>query len=86
MNMDKIIEEIKIERDRQHSLPGSEWDKRNTPGDWVSIISHYSSGEVRRNGINPNADDFKDSLIKSAAVIIACLENLDEMISRNELN
>lgn len=84
--MDDIIERIKKERHRQYDLPGSEWDSKNTPGDWVAMISHYVGEEVRRNGVNPKAEDFESSLIKSAAVIIAALQHIDLMKSRDELN
>lgn len=83
--LDKIIEQIRAERQRQADLPGSEWDAKNTPGDWVAIVSHYVSSEVRRNGMVPLADDFEDKLVKAAAVIIAALENLEVMKSRDEL-
>lgn len=84
--MDSIIQKIVNERTRQFSLPGSEWDSKNTPSDWISIISHYIGSEVRRNGINPDSDDFENSLVKAAAVIIATLQHLETMKSRNELN
>lgn len=84
--MDEILQKIKAERDRQFSLPGSEWDGKNTPGDWVAMISHYVSEEVRRNGVNPDAADFETSLVKAAAVIVAALQHVELMKSRNELN
>lgn len=84
--MDEILQKIKNERDRQYRLPGSEWDGKNSPGDWVAMISHYVGEEVRRNGINPNAEDFEAALVKAAAVIVAALQHLDLMKSRNELN
>lgn len=83
--LEAIITRIREERNRQGDLPGSEWDAKNTPGDWVSIINHYVSSDIRKNGIVPNSVDFEDSLIKGAAVIIAALENLDNMGGRSEL-
>lgn len=80
-----IIERIRAERQRQADLPGSEWDSTNTPGDWVSIVNHYVSSEVRRNGQVPFSEDFEDKLIKAAAVIVAALENLEVMKAREEL-
>jgi aminoglycoside phosphotransferase (APT) family kinase protein len=79
------LERIRAERQRQADLPGSEWDAKNTPGDWVAIISHYVSSEVRRNGINPEASEFEDNFVKAAAVILAALENLPAMKQRGEL-
>lgn len=85
MKLDKLIELVRAERQRQADLPGSEWDAKNTPGDWVSIVNHYVSSEVRRNGMVPLAEDFEDKLIKAAAVILAALENLEVMKDRGEL-
>ena len=83
--LDKLVERIHAERQRQADLPGSEWDSKNTPGDWVAIVSHYVSSEVRRNGMVPMAEDFEDKLVKAAAVILAALENLEVMKDRGEL-
>jgi hypothetical protein len=84
-NRKEILKLITKERDRQSDLPGSEWDTKNTPGDWVAIVSHYVSAEVRRNGQVPEAQAFEDNLVKAAAVIMATLENLATMRSRGEL-
>lgn len=83
--IETIIQRIRDERLRQFDLPGSEWDAHNTPGDWTSLVSHYATEEVRRNGIAPNATDFEDSLIKAAAVILATLEYTEEMKERGDL-
>jgi hypothetical protein len=80
-----ILERIADERARQNDLPGSEWDAKNTPGDWVAMITHYVSSEVRRNGIVPETEEFEDNLVKAAAVIIAALENVTTMKQRGEL-
>lgn len=81
----RILSRIHVERQRQHELPGSEWDARNTPGDWVALIGHYVNSEVRRNGMAPDASEFEDSLIKAAAVILAAIGHLDDMKNRGQL-
>lgn len=83
--IEEIIQKIRAERQRQFDLPGSEWDSENTPGDWVAIVSHYVNAEVRRNGVVPLQENFEDSLIKAAAVILAAIEHSDLMKDRNEL-
>lgn len=80
-----ILNKVSLERDRQSDLPGSEWDAKNTPGDWVAMIGHYVSSEVRRNGVVPEASEFEDNLIKAAAVILAAIENVEVMKARGEL-
>jgi hypothetical protein len=82
---DEIIRLILEERNRQFMLPGSEWDQRNTPNDWVAIATHYLSEEVRRGGSRPFKDDYEASLLKAAAVIIAALEKTDMMYHLGEL-
>lgn len=84
-HLEAIIEKVRAERQRQFNLPGSEWDAQNSPGEWVALISHYVSKEVRAKGVPPVKEDFEQALIKAAAVIIAALENLDEMQSREQL-
>jgi hypothetical protein len=83
--LEAIIERIRQERQRQLDLPGSEWDRKNTPGDWVAIVNHYVARDVRRNGVVPEREGFEDSLIKAAAVIIAALEHTDIMDNREQL-
>lgn len=83
MDRDKLLSEIKEEREKQLNLPGSERDITKTPNDWVALISHYASRECMRNmdvsGNQPSSEDFKNSLEKSAAVILAALEHIDKM-------
>lgn len=85
VHLDEIIERIRAERQRQFELPGSEWDALNSPGEWSSLVSHYVNREVRRNGEAPLSEDFEDVLIKAAAVIVAALENIDNMRGRQQL-
>lgn len=85
LRLESIIRRVRDERQRQADLPGSEWDLKNRPGDWVAIIGHYVHDEVRRNGENPTQEAFEDSLIKAAAVILAALEHTDLMKSRGDL-
>lgn len=83
--VEEIIEKIREERQRQFDLPGSEWDARNTPGDWVALIGHYLNENVRKNGVDPLAEDFEDSLVKAAAIIVAALQHVDNMKDRQQL-
>lgn len=77
------VERMLRERERQYNLPGIELDIRNTPNDWVAIISRYAAGEVRRGGVKPTREDFEDSLIKAGAIILAALEHCDKMDNNN---
>lgn len=85
MKLEVFLEKVRAERQRNADLPGSEWDVKNTPGDWVAIVTHYVSAEVRRNGVVPEVGEFEDKLIKAAAVIAAALESVNVMKDRGEL-
>lgn len=85
MSRKELLELIEKERLRQKDLPGSEWDQMNTPNDWVAIVSHYVANDVRRNGVKPTSEEFKISLIKSAAIILAALEHVPTMEERKDL-
>lgn len=80
-----FLDRIKTERERQFNLPGSEWDTRNTPNDFIAIATHYLAEEARRGGNIPSLENFEDGLIKAAAVILAALENAEEMRARKDL-
>lgn len=80
-----IVDRILAERERQFNLPGSEWDGRNTPNDWVAIIASYVARGSSRKGNNPTAEDFEDDLVKAAAVILAALENTGTMRASGNL-
>lgn len=83
--LEQLVERVRQERQRQLDLPGSEWDRKNTPGDWIAIVSHYVAAEVRRNGVVPSREEFEDNLIKAAAVIFAALEYAEVMENRDQL-
>ena len=70
---------IEAERERQFNLPGSESDIRNTPNEWAAIAAHYLFDEIRRGANQPDAEEFTDSLVKAAAVILAALESVPAM-------
>jgi hypothetical protein len=85
MTLDDSVAAIIAERTRQFNLPGSELDVRNTPNDWAAIAAHYLSETVRRGGNIPDSDDFVDSLVKAAAVILAALEHTPRMVAAGTL-
>ena len=72
-----ILNEISGERDRQYNLPGSEYDQNHTMNDWIALATAYLSRSVTRKHIKSDYEEQRQSLIKSAAVIVAALEHLD---------
>ena len=85
MTLDDSVAAFIAERTRHFNLPGSELDVRNTPNDWVAIATHYLGETVRRGGNIPDSDDFVDSLVKAAAVILAALEHTPRMVAAGTL-
>jgi hypothetical protein len=85
INVEEFLAKALKERERQKGLPGSEWDHKNSPGDWVALITHYVSEEVRRNGVAPSKEYFEETLIKAFAVIIAAWEHIEVMHQRDQL-
>jgi hypothetical protein len=83
--LDEVLEKIRAERLRQLDLPGSELDSKNSPGDWIAMISHYAAREAMRNGLTPSAEAFEDAIIKAAAMVCAAFEHIDEMKGRDQL-
>lgn len=81
--MDKILEEIKAERERQKALAfegdTDGFDKTNTQSDWVAFIAAYSgraAGKVFRN--QREGQRFRDNMIKVAAIALAAIEATDK--------
>jgi hypothetical protein len=75
----EFVERIVSERVKHFNLPGSEWDAKNSPNDWIAIATTYLSGSSSRKHTLPLADEFEDDLIKAAAVILAALEHVTGM-------
>jgi hypothetical protein len=75
----EVVELILSERERHFNMPGSEWDGRNTPNDWIAIAATYLTSGSSRKHTSPAGEDFESDLIKAAAVILAALENIQSM-------
>lgn len=76
-----VYAEIQAERDAQVARWGNTSDDtNNAPNDWVSYISHYATNWFG-NQFPPYAtevvDDFRTSMIKTAALAIAAIESID---------
>jgi hypothetical protein len=87
-----LLDQIRKERDRQKTLPGSEFDSKNTINDWIAIAGHYLNETAKRKssasfnrGALPSVDDYESSLIKAAAVILAALEHSEQLVKNGDL-
>lgn len=74
----RLLNMISTERTRQDSLPGSEYDQKHSQNDWIAISTMYLSRAASRKHLPTSNQEYQDSLIKAAAVILAALEHSDK--------
>jgi hypothetical protein len=80
MTMDRILDEIRRERDRQdEKYGGRDHDDSHHPGDWCLILAKYL-GCAAADTIDAEPDAaFRGNMIKIAAVAIAAAQSLDRI-------
>lgn len=88
---EEIIAMIVEERLKQLSNPNSLADNMKTKNDWTGLAGYYLFESASRPDKHVSFDEFRSSLIKSAAVILAAIEtsfmlddNLTELLSKLE--
>ncbi len=79
MKREEIIELIKAERIRQveiaHSGDTNAFDKTNTKNDWIAYVNAYIGRAADKCFRNERENqDYKENMIKAAALIVAALE------------
>lgn len=86
-NRDYIIKQILAERDKQLNLQNEDLTK--TKNDWIAAIAYYLFETSSRSDKHVSFDEFRESLIKAAAIIVAALEtslyhdeNLKELLDK----
>ena len=82
MFKNNVLDEIYLERERQHDLTiggnTEKFDESNSQNDWVAYITAYAgraSQKVDRN--DREGCLFRDNMIKVAALAVAAIENYD---------
>lgn len=75
----KILEMIVQERERQVDAPDSHLDHKKTKNDWTSKIGYYLFENAALPDKHQSFEEFRRSLIKTAAVILAALETSYEL-------
>lgn len=89
---DLIIKLIIEERLKQLSNPNTLADHLKTKNDWTGLAGYYLFESASRPDKHVSFDEFRQSLIKSAAVILAALEtsfsledaNIQDLLSKLE--
>lgn len=73
--------DVIAERDRQKTLSfqgqdATTFDKANTQADWISFVNYYASSGSSRLSAHQSRD-FRDAMVKAAALAIAAIESYD---------
>lgn len=85
--IDKILEEIKNEREYQDQKWGHELDdKENTPWMWASYIGQYATKWMAGTFIPLKQDvtaSFRTCMVKVAALAVAAIQSIDRQREEN---
>lgn len=71
---EQIIQMIVDERQNQIANPNTISDLKKTKNDWTALVGFYLFESASRSDKHVSFDEFRESLIKAAAVILAALE------------
>ena len=75
MSRDEILALIKQERVGQLDQPGAEFDHTKTKNDWTSLTAYYLFETSTRKEKTVSFEEFRESLIKASAIMLAALEH-----------
>lgn len=85
MDIEKFLSDAKSERLRHFNLPGTESDVTKGPNDWIVTVTSLLVEAQARSGVPPTKEEFLDAMTKATAVIIAAVEHIDLMASKQRL-
>lgn len=81
-NMDRILNEIRVERERQialaHGGNTKAFDEANSRNDWIAYVNAYigrAAAKVFKN--EREACEFRANMLKAAALCVAAIESHD---------
>lgn len=74
ISRDEIIDMIIKEREEQSLSPNTLSDGYKTKNDWTALVGYYLFEGASRSDKHVSFDEFRKSLIKASAVILAALE------------
>lgn len=77
---ESIFDAINAEREYQNKKWGEEFNSKNTLNDWVAYIASYTGKAVT---LPFDANTYRTSLLKVAALCVAALERGDEFVPRH---
>ncbi len=74
MTRDEILEMIIAERNRQAENPNTLSDVHKTKNDWAALAAYYLFEGASRSDKHVSFEEFRESLIRTSAVLLAALE------------
>jgi len=74
MTRDEIIEMIIAERNHQAENPNTLSDLHKTKNDWAALAAYYLFEGASRSDKHVTFEEFRESLIRTSAVLLAALE------------
>lgn len=74
MTRDEILEMIIAERNRQAENPNTLSDMHKTKNDWAALAAYYLFEGASRSDKHVTFEEFRESLIRTSAVLLAALE------------
>lgn len=74
MTRDEIIDMIISERNRQAENPNTLSDVHKTKNDWAALAAYYLFEGASRSDKHVTFEEFRESLIRTSAVLLAALE------------
>ena len=75
MKKDDILQLILDERAKSINAPGTEFDHLKTKNDWTSLTAYYLFETATHKEKKVSFEEFRSSLIKASATILAALEH-----------
>jgi hypothetical protein len=74
ISRDEIVNMILAERQHQIESPTTLSDTMKTKNDWTALAAYYLFESASRPDKHVTFEEFRDSLIKASAVLLAALE------------
>lgn len=75
MQKDEILQLILDERAKSFDAPGTEFDHLKTKNDWTALTAYYLFETSTHKEKHVSFEEFRSSLIKAGATILAALEH-----------
>ncbi|EPQ9500075.1 hypothetical protein ACUYQI_000780 [Salmonella enterica subsp. enterica serovar Braenderup] len=88
ISRDEIVNMILAERQKQVESPTTLSDSMKTKNDWTALAAYYLFESASRPDKHVTFKEFRESLIKASAVLLAALEDekLQDLLNKLDSN